>query len=74
MQSQRSIRGLGFGRKVAGIFALAAALAYGALASAAPGEGTDAVATGCGASAAPAAVPASGVEWSSSRGTPGKPY
>ena len=70
------IRDMGLGRKLVGIVVLAAALAYGPLAMAAPGDGPDTAASaGCGANAAPAAATGSAaVEWSSSPGMPGMPY
>ena len=77
MQAHLMTREVGVGRTLVGIVALAAALASGSFAAAAPGEGTDTLATaGCGASAVSAAVSpgAPGVEWSSSRTAPGKPY
>ncbi len=76
MQAKQSIREMGVGRTLVGVVALAAALACGSFAAAAPGEGTDlAGAAGCGASAAAVTVPAApGAEWSSSRTVPGKPY
>ena len=76
MQPKQSIREAGLGRTLVGVAALAAALAWGSFAAAAPGEGADpAGAAGCGAGAVAAPVStAPVVEWSSSRTVPGKPY
>ena len=75
MQAKQTIGDLGVVRAMVGIIALAVTLAYGSSAAAAPGDGTQpAAATGCAATLASAGSAASGVEWSSSRGMPGKPY
>ena len=75
MQATQGIREMGLGRKLVGIVVLAAALAYGPLALAAPGDGADTGAAGCGAAAAPVSgATTAGIEWSSSPRMPGKPY
>ena len=74
MQAKQSIHESRVGRTLIGAVALAAALACGSLAAAAAEGTAPAAAAGCGVSAAPATVAATGVEWSSSPTTPGKPY
>ena len=77
MKPMQPMRDIGLGRTLVGVVALVAALAYGSIAAASAG-GTDLAGTtglGCRASAVAATDSApSGVEWSSSRGMPGKPY
>ena len=74
MHAKQSIHGSRIGRTVIGAVALAAALACGSLAAATAEGAAPAAAAGCGVSAPPATVAATGVEWSSSATAPGKPY
>ena len=75
MDAMRMTEMVSLGRKLIGIAVLAGALVSGPLALAAPGDGAEAGAAGCGANAAPATgATAAGIEWSSSPRMPGKPY
>lgn len=75
-QTTQEIRGMGLGRKLVAVVLVAVGLAYGSLASAAPGDRAESTgATGCGANAAPATLStAPAIEWSSSQERVGQPY
>ncbi len=74
MQAKRSIHRSRVDRTMIGVVALAAALAWGALAAAPADGATPDAAAGCGPSAEPATAAANGVEWSFGPTAPGKPY